>query len=93
MWERFSYYGMRALLALYMVALPSEGGLGFSGEVAGGIYGTYTMLVYLTAIPGGYIADNFLGRKFSILLGGIIIAADTLPWHLNRCPHFIPVSV
>ena len=51
-WERFSYYGMRAILVLYMVAPAAQGGLGFDTKRAASIYGTYTMAVYLTAIPG-----------------------------------------
>ena len=56
MWERFSYYGMRAILVLYMVAPPAQGGLGFDVKRAASIYGTYTMAVYLTALPGGLAA-------------------------------------
>lgn len=75
LWERFSYYGMRAILVLYMVALPAEGGLGFDTKHATSIYGTYTMSVYLTALPGGLIADHILGARLAVLIGGIIIAA------------------
>ena len=57
LWERFSYYGMRAILVLYMVASPAQGGLGFDVKSAASIYGTYTMAVYLTALPGGLAAD------------------------------------
>ena len=74
-WERFSYYGMRAILVLYMVAPAEQGGLGYDITKATSIYGTYTMSVYLTALPGGWIADRFLGARFAVLLGGIIIAA------------------
>jgi len=74
MWERFSYYGMRALLVLYMTAAVVDGGLGFKISDAAAIYGTYTMLVYLGSLPGGYIADRYLGQKLSVLLGGIVIA-------------------
>lgn len=74
MWERFSYYGMRAILVLYMVASVKEGGLGFSIKDSSEIYGWYTMLVYTTSIPGGLIADHYLGQRKSILVGGIIIA-------------------
>ncbi|MDT5272995.1 MAG: proton-dependent oligopeptide transporter, family [Acidobacteriota bacterium] len=74
MWERFSYYGMRAILVLYMVALPEQGGLGFDTKRAASIYGTYTMSVYLTALPGGLIADRWLGARLAVLLGGIVIA-------------------
>jgi POT family proton-dependent oligopeptide transporter len=74
MWERFSYYGMRALLVLYMAAPVSAGGLAFSPQQVGDIYGTYTMMVYMASIPGGFIADNILGAKLSVLIGGAIIA-------------------
>jgi POT family proton-dependent oligopeptide transporter len=57
LWERFSYYGMRSILILYMTSTAAQGGLGFSVKDAAGIYGTYTMSVYLTAVPGGIIAD------------------------------------
>ncbi len=75
MWERFSYYGMRALLTLFMVAPIAAGGLGFDTKHAAGVYGTYTMSVYLLSILGGFIADNFIGARRAVLIGGIIIAA------------------
>lgn len=74
LWERFSYYGMRAILVLFMVAPVVQGGLGFTVAHASEIYGIYTMCVYLTAIPGGFIADRMLGARKAILFGGIIIA-------------------
>lgn len=74
LWERFSYYGMRALLTLFMVAPIAEGGLGFATEDAGRIYGNYTMAVYMLSIPGGFIADRFLGARQSVLIGGSTIA-------------------
>ncbi len=74
MWERFSYYGMRALLMLFMVKTAAEGGLGFETKHAAAIYGTYTMSVYLLSILGGFIADNFIGARRAVLVGGIIIA-------------------
>ena len=74
MWERFSYYGMRAILLLYMVAPASSGGLGFATEKGTSVYGWYTMGVYAMSIPGGWIADRFLGLYRSVLVGGIIIA-------------------
>jgi POT family proton-dependent oligopeptide transporter len=73
--ERFSYYGMRALLILFMVAPVEAGGLGFNTPNAGSIYGSYTMAVYLLAVPGGFIADRMLGAKRSVLVGGFAIAA------------------
>ncbi|MEY4923979.1 MAG: hypothetical protein RL598_498, partial [Verrucomicrobiota bacterium] len=74
MWERFSYYGMRALLILFMVKTAADGGLGYDTKKAAAIYGTYTMSVYLLSILGGFIADNFIGARRSVLIGGIIIA-------------------
>jgi POT family proton-dependent oligopeptide transporter len=74
MWERFSYYGMRAILVLFMVAPPAEGGLGFATRDAASLYGTYTMAVYMVSIVGGLAADRFLGASRAVLIGGIIIA-------------------
>ena len=73
MWERFSYYGMRAILLLFMVTAVADGGLGFSADKAGPIYAMYTSLVYLASVPGGWIADNFLGQRKSVLYGGVVI--------------------
>ncbi len=75
MWERFSYYGMRAFLILYMTAPAVTGGLGFPVERAASIYGTYTGSAWAAAIVGGIIADRGLGQYRSVLIGGIIIAA------------------
>src|SRR5215216_2335260 len=74
MWERFSYYGMRAFLVLYMTAPAAAGGLGFADADATSIYGTYTGSAWGASILGGLIADRFLGQYRSVLLGGIIIA-------------------
>lgn len=74
LWERFSYYGMRAILILYMVAPLTDGGLGLSVKSATAIYGSYTMWVYLLALPGGFIADRWLGAKRAVIWGGSIIA-------------------
>src|SRR6266571_7558023 len=75
MWERFSFYGMRAFLILYMTAPAVTGGLGFPVERAASIYGTYTGSAWAAAIVGGIIADRGLGQYRSVLIGGIIIAA------------------
>lgn len=75
MWERFSYYGMRALLVLFMVAAVTEGGLGFDDKTSAAIYGLYTAAVYLAALPGGWLADRVFGQQNAIWYGGIIIAA------------------
>lgn len=74
LWERFSYYGMRAILALFVVAPAAAGGLGLSTIEAARIYGNYTMAVYMLSIPGGYIADRYLGARRAVLIGGSIIA-------------------
>ncbi len=75
MWERFSYYGMRAILVLYLVGrtTDSNAGLGWSNGDALALYGWYTMMVYVMSIPGGIIADKFLGQKKSVFVGGILL--------------------
>lgn len=73
MWERFSYYGMRALLVLFLIDTQT-GGFGWTQERASRLYGWYTGLVYLTPIIGGYLADRYLGTSRSLVIGGIIIA-------------------
>ena len=71
MWERFNYYGMRALLALFMVSTV----IGFTKERSSQIYGMFTALVYLTPVIGGYIADRYIGKRHSITIGAILMAA------------------
>lgn len=75
LWERFSYYGMRALLTLYIAtsATAVDPGLGWSNKDAIALYGWYTMLVYVAAIPGGWLADKFLGQKKTVMLGGLLL--------------------
>src|SRR5215475_4744870 len=75
MWERYSFYGTRALLILYMTAPLAGGGLGFSVMKSGAIYGFYTAMVYLLSLPGGWIADRIIGQRKAVLWGGIFIAA------------------
>ena len=74
MWERFSYYGMRALLILFMTAAPAAGGLGFDEATAGAIYGLYVSMVYMTGLPGGWLADRLLGPQRAVFYGGVLIA-------------------
>ena len=88
MWERFSYYGMRALLVLFLTSALLDGGWAWSREEALGLYGTYTMLVYFSPILGGLIADKFMGYRNAVALGALIMtlghasmAMDT-PWGL-----------
>jgi proton-dependent oligopeptide transporter, POT family len=73
MWERFSYYGMRGILILYLTKTAQEGGLGIDKGNASVIYGLFTGFVYFTPIIGGWIADNFLGQRKSILIGGVLM--------------------
>ena len=75
MWERFSYYGMRALLILFMTAPLAGGGLGFSVVKGGAVYGFYTAMVYLLSLPGGWVADRITGQRRAVLYGGILISA------------------
>lgn len=74
MWERFSYYGMRALLILFLTEAVMDGGMGITDSKAGAIYGLYVAGVYLAALPGGWIADRILGKQDAVFWGGIIIA-------------------
>ena len=76
MWERFSYYGMRAILVIYMIAQasdPNGPGLGWTQKEALSLYGWYVMLVYVISIPGGILADKLLGQKKAVMLGAIIL--------------------
>jgi POT family proton-dependent oligopeptide transporter len=88
MWERLSYYGMRALLILFMTAPLAAGGLAFPTDKAAAIYGLYTASVYFTSIPGGWIADRLLGLRRAVLCGGILIALGHYSMFLNRLPFF-----
>lgn len=88
LWERFSYYGMRALLTLFIVAPAAAGGLGFSTLDAARIYGNYTMAVYMLSIPGGFIADHYLGARRAVLIGGGIIACGHFTLAMNSLAAF-----
>lgn len=82
MWERFSYYGMRAIFTLFLI-----GALNYDKEAASQMYGNYTGLVYLTPLIGGYIADNFWGNKRSIIVGGLLMALGQ--FFLFLCASFL----
>jgi POT family proton-dependent oligopeptide transporter len=77
LWERFSYYGMRALLVLFMTAAATGAnpGLGFDTAKATAVYGLYTFFVYVLSLPGGWVADNIWGQRRAVLVGGVVIAA------------------
>src|SRR5256886_4418160 len=83
MWERFSYYGMRGFLILYMVKA-----LGFTDQHAGAVYGNYVSSVWLAAIVGGVVADRWLGQYRSVLVGGVIIALGHFTLAFHALPFF-----
>ena len=78
MWERFSYYGMRSLLVLFLVSSVSGGGWGLQNAEALSLYGSYTFWVYVTGILGGYLADRVLGARRAVVIGSVIISAGHL---------------
>ncbi|GGE73545.1 peptide MFS transporter [Priestia taiwanensis] len=78
MWERFSYYGMRGILILYLTTAVVNGGLGYEAAIASTIYGFYTMSCYLTPVLGGYITDTFMNKRLAITIGGITMAIGNL---------------
>jgi POT family proton-dependent oligopeptide transporter len=88
MWERFSYYGMRAFLILYMTAPATAGGLGFADADAASLYGTYTASVWGAAILGGFFADRILGQYRSVLIGCVIIATGHFTLAFKTLPFF-----
>ena len=88
MWERFSYYGMRGILLLFLVDAVATGGFGMSDRTASAIYGLYVGFVYLMALPGGWIADRILGQRRAVFLGGCIIAAGHFSMALPTVPTF-----
>jgi POT family proton-dependent oligopeptide transporter len=88
MWERFSYYGMKAILMLYMTKSLVEGGLGFDEKYAGVIYATYVSSVWYLPLVGGWLADRVLGARRAVLIGGIIIACGHYSMAVNSVPSF-----
>jgi len=89
MWERFSYYGIRALLILYMTASTEQHGLGLSVAVAGALYGLYTSCAYVFSLPSGWIADRFIGHQNSVIFGGLLIAAGNFGLMLPSLSTFV----
>ncbi len=88
MWERFSYYGMRAILTLYMTKSLVEGGLGFDEKYASVIYATYVSSVWYLPLVGGWLADRILGARRAVLIGGIVIACGHYSMAVNSLPSF-----
>ena len=86
LWERLSYYGMRAILVLFMVDAIQDGGFGMTDAKAAAVYGLYTASVYLMALPGGWVADRLIGQQNAVFLGGVIIAAGHFTMALPIIP-------
>jgi POT family proton-dependent oligopeptide transporter len=86
MWERFTFYGMRALLVLFLVAEVSAGGFGLDDKTAVAIYGLYNAAAYLAGLPGGWIADRLIGAQRAVLAGGVAIAAGNALLALSTTP-------
>lgn len=86
MWERFTYYGMRALLVLFLVGAVSTGGFGIDDRTATAIYGLYTAAAYLAALPGGWIADRLIGAQRAVLIGGLGITLGNALLALSTSP-------
>ena len=96
LWERFSYYGMRAILVLFVVAKvteDSDGGLGWTQKEALVLYGWYTMAVYVASVPGGWLADRFLGQKKAVLYGGLLLCAGHGIMAIHGLPFFYAALV
>ena len=89
MWERFSYYGMRALFVLFLTSALFDGGWGWPREHALALYGTYTSLVYLTPIVGGYLADKIMGYRWAVILGAIIMTLGHASMAIEVHPFFM----
>ena len=87
LWERFSFYGIKSLLVLFMSASLMQGGFGFSNEYSSAIVGIFSGCLYLAALPGGWLADNYLGQKKAVLYGSIIIAFGHLSIALSIFSH------
>jgi POT family proton-dependent oligopeptide transporter len=88
MWERFSYYGMRALLTLYMTKPFAEGGLNLDEKYASVVYATYVSSVWYLPLIGGWLADKILGARRAVLIGGIVIACGHYSMAINTMPNF-----
>ena len=84
MWERFSYYGLRPLLVLFMTAALAQGGFGFERTQASSIVGIYAASVYLASLPGGWVADRILGLRRAIFVGAVLISLGHISIGLSR---------
>src|ERR1043166_1375780 len=86
-WERFSYYGIRPLLVLFMSAALADGGFGIERSQASAIVGIYAASVYLASLPGGWIADRLLGLRRAILYGGVLISSGHISIGVSSFAH------
>src|SRR5215212_11816408 len=94
MWERFSYYGLRPLLILFMSAALANGGFGFERGQASAIVGIYAACVYLASLPGGWVADRLLGLRRAIFWGAVLISCGHISiglsaFALSKAPFFM----
>src|SRR6202167_1419040 len=86
MWERFTFYGMRALLVLFLVSAVASGGFGLDDRTATAIYGLYNASVYLAALPGGWIADRLIGAQRAVIAGGVAITLGNALLAMSSSP-------
>ena len=86
MWERFTFYGMRALLVLFLVDAVQSGGLGLDDRTATAIYGLYTAATFMAALPGGWIADRLIGAQRAVIVGGLLMAAGSFAFGFALVP-------
>jgi len=93
MWERFSYYGMRALLVLFLVSAAGLGGWDWSPKEAMSLYGTYTAMVYLTPILGGYLADKYLGYRSAVIIGAVIMTLGHAAMAIETSHIFLYIGI
>jgi POT family proton-dependent oligopeptide transporter len=93
MWERFNYYGMRALLVLFLVSAVQEGGFGLDDKTATAIYGLFTAAVYIFALPGGWVADRLIGAQWAVIAGGVLIALGSLLLAIPAAPGLFYVGL
>ncbi len=93
MWERFSYYGMRALLVLFLVSALGLGGWDWSPENALALYGTYTAMVYLTPILGGYLADRYLGYRTAVIIGAVVMTLGHVSMAIETHHIFLYIGI
>jgi POT family proton-dependent oligopeptide transporter len=93
MWERFSYYGMRALLVLFLVSAAGLGGWDWTPKEALSLYGTYTAMVYLTPILGGYIADKYMGYRAAVIVGALIMTLGHASMAIESNPLFLYIGI